>query len=1076
MKQYKKFWIGGNKINKKLLIFLFFSSILIPFLSVNAQASDLYGAYSSDSESHTLTTPSFSSNHINRNTEINYEHFDENQNLTENLQTNAYENIIGIIPYFDADFETNTELLNNSNVYPFYNVYECRDNGGSTDNWQLTYDFVSSQTTGYLDFWYLASNAKEQIVIYLYDDISLKLYIRLRSNTISNYNDTDRTDFGFIQNNTWNHLSIQYDCNTDIVSFHLNNNLLGSDRFYSLATSLDNLAIHSDGPGRDYTYYFTGIGSSDLEYTQFDTYYYPLTYNNYYTPYTNLTIDSKFSDRYIPVNSFDNTSYLSSYTTKSDVLNISDYDSTNNEQLGIEYNIQNSEYIEFSTNVLMDVVNEGYNISFWSDSTLLTMFYASSLNMYSYTDFSTPIVGFRQYFYPNLWVNIRVIINCNTNKVVSYYVNQHLVRENYDLFTPTTHINKIQIATQYINVDYSLYISNTRFITSNGSHIVKTIPDYNTGNWFDSKQLHVYGANSLSSKVYLTTQNIFFGDFQTTFMVQLNINSSIFIEFRNTTNMIAKVGFDTQINRLYVKTNQINYYTDFELQSGINYTYKIRFQIAQDGLCRLYVYNQYTETTGYLSGNMKYYDGYTPLHYEIYYNNPTYLFNGSLSAIDSNGYLEYNYNETIIGTNYDTSMHHNRILETYTVNDSSYNNFENNNQFNLWDFSGSYSYSIQNKYMSDNLSNADRPRQKLISSMSITHPNIMNISTNSSDTFTGNNTFVYYGVFDVINCSFIYLSCGIYWINLTIDKCNFESDGVSKYAGGSTSFSTSDTFLDNSNKFCVGVYKDDSDLKFIIRYKYSRYIATYSGISSSDLSKPQFRLNSSTFDCYGLNYGIYPNIFVPNSGWYFPENVKYISTITYSTYITFTPPTLPNPYSGFRNLYNQILSFNTSQLVSNLPNSFYVLYQNFTYVGQNSTWTGLNQTVDGISLFGYYEFNNFTFQFIHNITVLDCSSITYTTNSDFGLTWIFLLEEPNPTIIELAITSLTPLIILLIFPYALGQRFGKTGSIIGLLFGFVVFGISRLISPIYTILLGGISIIILYVYLKNKKEGVNDIE
>lgn len=1046
----------------------------------NGLASDLYGKHSTEYESHEFDRKTELTNKtLNRNAEINYEAFAENTNLTYEI-TNAYENIKGVNLTFDDTSDANCGY-NIVDVYPHYNVIGAYDKSAS-GHVNLIQNLEFTSESGIIEFWFLVSRLDIQAMIFrTYGNSVYNVYISMMDNFVQCYNGSEYKSYFYIDNNTWYHLKVDYNCYNNNYNLYLNTELIGYNiPFNANTTNIDSIMYTTASGAKDFTFCINGVALTANDYTSYDNYFYPLNDFNYISTPNDLLIDDYFEDRYLPITSWENTSYIESLYNKTDILNISDYDGGNDEQLGMEYNFQNSQYIDFSIDTLIDVSNEGYNITFWSNSTLITMFYCSSFNWYWYDSFNSPNVITQIYdSVENIWFNIRFKIDLNDD-TITIYINNHLVIDQKDLLDSVdySNLNKIKIATQYINVDYSLYIANLQYLVNNGSHIVKSIPDYSetTNKWYNSKQLHLFDSNRLSVNIHTTTAYIFSHNYIATFIFQLNENASINILFRNTTDILLKGTIDTQINRISLESSLGSFSSYLNLQSNYGYTYYARLTYAPLGLSQLVVV---CLNTGNLlivyQSSPVWVSSYDKLHYQIDFNNPSIYFNGTLSAVDSTAFLEYEYNQ-LLGSSYDSKWDNDRILETYYVVDSSYNDLKYDSYYSKFNINGSYTTLNSFSYMNDNLANADRPRDKYIDSLKFQSSSVINISIKSNIIFNKFN-FSQYMIMDVSNVSYISMNCGNYWVNLTFDdnEYNILDD---KTAGSARTLSRSDAILDNTDYPCFGVYVEPSDndtLVFIYRYKYTRLLIKYNEIDVSLLTKPIFYINSSIaeFNLLGVNYDFDGNIDTSDKKyWFYPNNHKYRTTYIHSKEIKFTEPALPNPYSGYKKIYAQVISFNTTQYVNDLPDSIYY-YDTFIYVGQNDTQSGVNTTINGVHLMGYVEFVNFNFTYHHTIYSFDYANQTYDTSTTFGITWVFLLDEPNPSLLDLAVKSISPLIMLLIFPFILGKRFGKIGAILGLILGFVIFGISQLISMIYTVILCSLTFIMLIFILKFKKADLD---
>ena len=169
--------------------------------------------------------------------------------------------------------------LINSGVDDHNKIVELNDTGSS---YSQMYNSVSDITNGTIDFWVrksnesVSGNSNTPLAIYLQDygnEFAFQIYIDINnSGKITRYYEGDVDDvicdnFKF-EHDTWYHISIEFNCKTDLYSIYINGFLEAGDitfwNFYELDINLVDRIYFSTFGGGDYNgiWYVDAIGYS----------------------------------------------------------------------------------------------------------------------------------------------------------------------------------------------------------------------------------------------------------------------------------------------------------------------------------------------------------------------------------------------------------------------------------------------------------------------------------------------------------------------------------------------------------------------------------------------------------------------------------------------------------------------------------------------------------------------------------------------------------------------------------------------------------------------------------------------
>lgn len=209
-----------KKYNIILIIGLIFFSTFLAFTTPSIATPENINYTFENRSTYNSTTPLYEDSFNIRNQSIYTEHYNatysfENQNI--------------------GDEGINIEFLNESvgeyiiieNLDGHDKIMMSHDNGTNPSAYS---DEFTPQITGVVEFWWMVEDATDTSFFYLYNELGRGVQIVITSESFFYRNATATAPTGVTAlDDTWYHISLDFDCTTDTYDFYINGILAGND-------------------------------------------------------------------------------------------------------------------------------------------------------------------------------------------------------------------------------------------------------------------------------------------------------------------------------------------------------------------------------------------------------------------------------------------------------------------------------------------------------------------------------------------------------------------------------------------------------------------------------------------------------------------------------------------------------------------------------------------------------------------------------------------------------------------------------------------------------------------------------
>jgi len=1024
--------------------------------------------------------------HLNRNAELNFElpknmNFTNNSNSETYLNYNMHEDSVNWGSYLSPNTSI-FESYDNSSVRTVEKFYKDRWDfqkllANTTDS-ITTLNFTESNN-GTIEFDTLFSDNDEFKIALCQNDIEI-FYIRAlvgswRFFTIdggqSGANPSVSSDTWFYVEMKWNRLgNIYFTCRgseeTPIPfgNYSINNikfEILDNTEYMLLNgmnSSIPKLNVFEDfNIDPDLTYdYVDSVSGVD----------------NVFQMYDNTTGNKAFASYYLD----------KSYSTGTVVFN-AHVDSVNSVDYYLFSGTQlQSVYIRFSAG-LIDILNasgfitlQAYSINTWYEITV-DFIYDGFMN------FSIDVDG------------------------VDYgYFEPYEQFESINQLFYTTYITLANYrASVYIDTEW--FYSNEDTMSYHKDFKVDTVQDYTMAEgWFPSRALTLNSSNHVNL-TYASVESWDYDEiyFETVFKIEDNgifrfkmYNDSydeiILVEYNDASNLFT---IDAHEGSFNVITNNFDtsYPIWFEFSMIQQYTivngtyYDVQINIASTfdmnvSAINTFSYNPFNFIGNYVFGLEFMMFGYTtPIVY----------------AIDSNIILEY-FPFTFVSGFEDNGYIEESILETYKLHTDCYPTFD----FTRFKVQSSFNIEYSNGYPFDILDSSQTYKRRELKTR-VLHTHVEDTLAIESYELQNNmsfneDSFSFTAIFNISLNYTVEIDMGSAQIYMNFSE-GVERDGFKVWFNGTTPIS-----LSNPNYILPIVYltvhktlSHSNGLYFSVVLG-SQYISKSINITQ-DVSRPIVNFynfnpldtdfySNGKMEIYGLklkeynaDYELYrpklPDTMAADlefygGQWFNPTGLLFMDSFTDNDIIVFTQPSLsPALEANYTVQYAYITNVSYVSTITVLGVSEYTQSFSEQRIGTNASKTDTNSSTS--DFFEFYQFGNTSLNYTYNMDYTHPGNITINLQVVHDILWLMYIIDTPLTILELGLNMIAPFVLMLIFPFAFYQGFGRNGAIIGFVMGFIVFGVGSLINIQSAIILTVISLILgIIVYKKYGGTMEND--